>query len=194
MRSRTRRFLVALSVLASALVAIGGGALPSAGTPVPLQDTEAPQIEITSPPDGSIVTSATLPVSGTASDNVAVQRVDVSTDGQAWVTALGTTEWSSSVTLLNGSNTVFARATDSEGHQATDFITVFARFPDGPVPRGLDLGLLANPFVIAALVTAIVVTVGTAVYLRNRRRRLGNGIATEHTGIQDEETEEPPLR
>lgn len=191
MRSRTRRRLDDCILLALLVVAILGGAL-SAGAPAPNQDVDPPDVEITSPPKGSVVTSPTLSVSGTASDNEAVATVHLSTNGQTWATASGTTMWNGTVTLVNGSNTVFARATDSEGNQATDSITVIAQFPDGgPAERGA-LEFLSNPFILGALVTAIVLSVGTVAYIRRRRRRLGNGIDVEFTGIQEEGREKPP--
>jgi len=57
-------------------------------------------------------------VSGTAADNVAVSKVEVSIDGGVWNTATGTTSWTFSLNTqnqLNGSHTISARATDSTG-------------------------------------------------------------------------------
>ncbi len=51
--------------------------------------------------------------SGTASDNVGVTAVTWSTNTGGSGTAAGTTQWTATVTLLVGSNTVTIRATDS---------------------------------------------------------------------------------
>jgi hypothetical protein len=68
--------------------------------------------------------SATIAVSGTASDNVAVTRVAWSTSNGDAGTATGTTLWSATVPLLVGSTTVTVRAYDAAGNSAWRAITV----------------------------------------------------------------------
>ncbi len=87
-------------------------------------DTTKPTITITSPANGEILNSTSVTVTGTASDDVAVAKVELSTDGTTWVLATGTTSWSGTVTLAEGANTIFARATDSSGNMATVSIAV----------------------------------------------------------------------
>jgi hypothetical protein len=190
-----RRLGVLVAVLLIAAAVIGGALLsrPSpAFSPAQGGDTEPPQIEITSPADHSVVTSATLTVSGTASDNVAVVEVDLSTDLETWTEASGTTTWTGNVTVVNGSNTVFARATDADDNHVTDSVIVVAHLPDGPPtrPTGFDFGFLGNPVTIAFLLTAIVVTIGTVAFVRRRRRRMGDGISAKEAGIPEEEIPE----
>ena len=51
-------------------------------------------------------------ISGTATDNIAVQTVEVRLDNGPWATATGTTSWSYSLNtsnLLNGPHVVAAR-------------------------------------------------------------------------------------
>ena len=87
-------------------------------------DTVSPTISITSPADGSALPSTSVTVSGTASDDVAVAKVELSTDGTTWILAAGTAPWSGTLTLAEGPNTIFARATDTSGNTATVSIAV----------------------------------------------------------------------
>ena len=80
-------------------------------------DTTPPTIVFTSPSaNDTIVSSAILPVSGTASDNVGVTGVSVRVNGGSWSAASGTTAWSKSLTLSSGSNTIEAYASDAAGN------------------------------------------------------------------------------
>ena len=84
----------------------------------PVIELVPPTGAINSPANGATVTGIT-PVSGTASDNVAVAKVEVSIDGGGWALAAGTTNWSFSLNtpgLLNGTHTISARATDGSGN------------------------------------------------------------------------------
>src|SRR2546426_6494162 len=87
---------------------VGSRSNEVAATPVPLPDSTAPSIRISSPLNNTIVSSTTVVVTGTASDNVAVQTVELSTDGTTWIAASGTTTWSGSVTLHAGTNVIYA--------------------------------------------------------------------------------------
>jgi glycosidase len=81
-------------------------------------DLTPPSVVLNFPISGSTVSGSTL-VSGTASDNVAVAKVEVNVDGGTWITGAGTTSWSFSLNtqnLLNGQHTIFARATDGSGN------------------------------------------------------------------------------
>jgi alpha-glucosidase (family GH31 glycosyl hydrolase) len=84
----------------------------------PVYESEPPTINLLTPTDGATV-SGTIPVSGLASDNVAVAKVEVSIDGGAWTLASGTTNWTYSLNtqgLLNGLHTISARATDGSSN------------------------------------------------------------------------------
>jgi len=87
-------------------------------TPVPSPDTTAPRVVIRFPPSGAVLESREATVSGTASDDSAVVLVDLSLDGSVWAPATGTTVWSGEVTLGEGENTIYARATDPSGNTA----------------------------------------------------------------------------
>jgi Bacterial Ig domain len=70
-------------------------------------DTTLPLVAITSPTtNGTIVANASLLVSGTASDIVGVTAVYVRLNAGSWMTASGTVNWTTTVTLAQGSNTI----------------------------------------------------------------------------------------
>jgi hypothetical protein len=88
-------------------------------------DTTAPRVAVASPASGATVVG-TITVSGSASDNVALARVDVAVDG-AFKTATGTASWSLGVdtrSYANGTHTLTARATDTSGNTASTSVTV----------------------------------------------------------------------
>jgi hypothetical protein len=61
-------------------------------------DTTDPTISITYPTNGQTFTTATITVSGSASDNVALNKVEVKVGSGSWQIASGTTSWSRSPT------------------------------------------------------------------------------------------------
>jgi len=97
-------------------------------------DTIDPNILITSPSDGQIFTTPTITVSGTASDNVGLSKLEVRVGGGSWQLASGTTSWSKQVTLSPGSNTIYARATDTSGNTKETSVTVTYTPPTTPTP------------------------------------------------------------
>lgn len=98
----------------------GGGGVPNVCAPEtctpPCVDTTPPSVLITSPASGSTVATSTVTVSGTASDDVAVARIEVRMGAGAYDLASGTISWSKQVTLPAGSNTIYAKATDTSGN------------------------------------------------------------------------------
>jgi len=96
-------------------------------------DVQPPSVSIGQPLNNATV-SGTQIVSGTASDNVAVAKVEVSLDNGAWTTASGTTSWSYSlntINALNGSHTISARATDTSSN-ISSVVSVTVRFFNVP--------------------------------------------------------------
>jgi glycosidase len=84
-------------------------------------DAAPPTVLIQAPTDGSF-TSGNLTVSGAATDNIAVQKVEVRIDTNAWVLASGTSTWTcllNTSNLLNGSHYLSARATDTSSNVST---------------------------------------------------------------------------
>ncbi len=128
------------------------------------RDREAPLIEILLPEEGQNFTSTQLTVSGTAQDNVAVDRVEISADlGATWIQANGTSSWSGSLAIPLGESQVLARATDTSGNNATASVTVSVLTPSeeffAPDPSYL------------ILLAAAIAAVGLIAWLFARRRR-----------------------
>jgi len=67
---------------------------------------------------------ASVPITGTASDNVGVTLVYWSTSTGASGTAIGTTSWSFTAPVLVGSNTVTISARDAAGNVAWRTVVV----------------------------------------------------------------------
>jgi len=86
-------------------------------------DTTLPVISITSPTADQIFTTNAITVNGTASNNVGVVEVKVGVSG-VYTTASGTESWNAPVTLESGSNTIYARATDTAGNTRETSVTV----------------------------------------------------------------------
>ena len=89
-------------------------------------DTVPPAVVISAPTNGATV-SGSFTLSGTASDNVSVARVDVSIDSGLFVQASGAASWSHPVEtalLANGTHTFTARAMDSSGNVGNHTITL----------------------------------------------------------------------
>lgn len=88
-------------------------------------DTTPPSLTIVSPASASISTSASsVAFSGTASDNVAVASVTWSNNFGQSGTAAGTSQWSVSVPLLTGFNTITIHATDTSGNTTSRSVMV----------------------------------------------------------------------
>ena len=86
---------------------------------ITLNDITPPSLTITSPASGTTVTTSTITVSGTASDESGIANVMVN-----GILATGTTDWSADVTLTEGANMITVVATDKAGVIATQSITV----------------------------------------------------------------------
>jgi titin len=111
----------------SAVNAVGEGPRtePVAMTPNgPGSDTTMPTIVIASPTSGATVSRGTITVSGTASDNVGVVRIEVSADGTTWSDASGIDTWTGTLSVLEGDRTIHARATDAAGNVGTATVSV----------------------------------------------------------------------
>jgi len=128
------------------------------------QDTTAPVVTITGPTASPTYLTSTSPlvVSGTSSDNVSVASV-------AWVnsaggsgTATGTTNWSASIGLVAGLNTITVTVTDSAGNTSTDVIAVTF---DSAAP------------------TIVITTNGGAAFATNTSPVTLNGTASDAVGL-----------
>jgi glycosidase len=80
-----------------------------------------PTNSVRTPTNGAVI-AGNLQISGTASDTIAVQSVQVQLDNGLWTTASGTTSWSlnlNSSNFLNGPHVINAYATDTSGNFST---------------------------------------------------------------------------
>lgn len=147
----------------AAVNSAGEGPKSAEAYATPLADTSPPTVAIASPANNSLVTSAGITVSGTASDDVGVAKVEVSVGGSTWTQATGTNSWSANVTLQPGTNTVYARATDTSGNVRTAMITVTLQSTASP--------FALSPVVLAALVIVVAVAILAAILMLRRRKR-----------------------
>ncbi len=110
-------------------------------------DFAPPTVEILSPRPGTWLFSSRVELTGSATDNVGLARVEVSTDGTAWEPAAGTTAWIATLTVARGVSVLYARATDHAGNAAIVTIevrVVLERFSTSLILAvGVGGGLLA---------------------------------------------------
>ncbi|HUJ09101.1 MAG TPA: alpha-amylase family glycosyl hydrolase [Verrucomicrobiae bacterium] len=102
-------------------------------------DFTPPGVAIATPSSGSAI-AGNLTVSGIASDDILVARVEVQVDGGNWIAASGTASWGltfNTANFLNGSHIISARATDFAGNVSpTDTRSVrFINVPGDYVQR-----------------------------------------------------------
>ena len=100
----------------------------------PAPDTTRPTITITSPSDGAILPSTAATVTGTAWDDVAVRKVEISKDAVNWSFCIGKTSWSGNLTLNDGPNTIYAKATDTSENWAIASVNVTVNASDKTKP------------------------------------------------------------
>ena len=123
--------LITVRVTNSAIDSVSGNAMYS---PYQMQFYTAaastlipPTISLQTPTNGAVI-AGNLQISGTASDTLAVQNVQVQLDNGIWTTAAGTTSWSlnlNSSNFLNGPHVISARATDTSGNVSTNSVSVW---------------------------------------------------------------------
>jgi fibronectin type 3 domain-containing protein len=142
----------------TAVNALGEGPRSREVSATPVRpDTTPPTIEIIAPLQGAILSSSAVRVTGTASDDVAVEQVEVSLDGTTWVLATGTTLWSIPLTLREGSNTITARATDASGNAVSTTVVV----------------TVVGALILFGSVAGAGIVLVAAIYLLRRRKRRG---------------------
>lgn len=95
-------------------------------------DITNPEISIVNPIGGQTFSTDTITVDGTASDNIGLNKVEVKVGAGSWELASGTTSWSKIITLSQGSNIIYARATDTSGNTNETLVTVNYEIPNIP--------------------------------------------------------------
>lgn len=131
-----------------------GVTVTAPGSPGPT-DTTPPVIAIGSPSNRTTFTSPSVTVTGSASDDSAVEVVELRTDGTSWTPTSGTTAWSATISLAPGEHRIYARATDTAGNSAIVVITVYVQSnPAVPVgPPGQD-PTPSTPLALGSLIIA----------------------------------------
>jgi len=104
-----------------------------------VHDTVPPVLTLLMPVNGALISGSSV-ISGTATDNIALAKVEVELDNGPWLTASGTNVWSLSLdssNFLNGPHLISARATDTSGNlSATNTANVkFANVPGNYLQR-----------------------------------------------------------
>lgn len=87
-------------------------------------DNTPPTLLILSPANNTLVNTATPTISGTSSDDTSVSSVTWNADGGSVSIASGTTSWSFSPTLTDGSHIIEINATDSVGLVTSKVLTI----------------------------------------------------------------------
>jgi hypothetical protein len=100
------------------------------------KDITPPTVTITAPKANAKFSNTVINVTGTASDNVGVTAVGVKLNGNDWVTANGTTSWSTNLmTVASGPNTVQAYAMDAAGNiSKTNVVKFLGELPPDWAP------------------------------------------------------------
>jgi len=99
-----------------------------------VSDTTPPSLTLVAPTNNAVI-SGNLQISGTANDNLSLQKVEARMDNGPWLTAAGTFSWNlnlNSSNFLNGPHVVTARATDAAGN-ISPTNTANVRFINVPV-------------------------------------------------------------
>ncbi len=98
-----------------------------------IPESQPPTVRITSSPKNfARLTDPVVSLAGTASDDVGVDRVEVSNNSGTFQTAVGTNLWSADITLAAGLNTVQVRSVDLAGNVSpivTRFFTFVVDWP-----------------------------------------------------------------
>jgi hypothetical protein len=109
----------------------------------PPPDRTPPSLVILYPPAGLKLASGKLIVSGRASDPSGVASVEVSADGARWTPCiLAGEDWSGTVTLAPGSNTVRVRAVDGQGNRAESSVKAVLDRPADPAAERATFSLV----------------------------------------------------
>jgi hypothetical protein len=100
------------------------------------RDTTPPTVTISYPSSGQSLTNLIATVTGMASDDMEVSKVEVRVGSGGWQKASGTESWSIQITLSPGSNIIYARVVDTSGNISGEAsVTVNYRLSVGNNPK-----------------------------------------------------------
>ena len=121
-------------------------------------DTQAPTLAITSHTSGQTLTSASVTISGTATDSNRGGRgiTGVTVNGVntgATATGSNTANWSRALTLTSGSNTITIEATDGAGNTSMQQLTLTANLGPAAVTGATLTPNVASPEDVGASIT-----------------------------------------
>jgi hypothetical protein len=140
----------------------GAGNRAAAGRTVRLVDTQAPHLSIELPADGSVVRSdERLNISGAASDNLGVRRLEIQPPQGSWKSVLGSLRDGKFLYSLDisglpaGRYNVTVRAQDASGNTAVDQININVIGPDISRPKPNDGTAFIPGMGMAALLCAL---------------------------------------
>ncbi len=123
-------------------------------------ERDAPSVTISSPSNGEAFAVESVTVTGTAADlgssASGVATVQVRVNGGQWQTASGTTQWTATVVLTTGANTIEAQSIDIAGNNsaiASTSVTCTPLVPEDAVGMcpGIGTGLVTISIVGLAL-------------------------------------------
>src|SRR5256712_67980 len=127
----------------------------------PIPTISPPTISITSLSNGTLITTSTLTVNGTASAGTTIQSVQVGIDGGALNQASGTTSWSFLTTPLGyGTHIITATVTDSNRNTASTSVTITVDTP--PVTITPPTISITSPYNVALINTSTLTVNGIA--------------------------------
>ena len=152
-------------------------------------DTAKPTVAILEPAAGARLSGPRVRFAGTASDNVAVLKVEVSTDGVSWTAVAavprgppGNVDWTADLQVSAGSQTLFVRATDASGNDATASVGLEVAAGAPPTAAGESAG--GSVGVLAAALAGVGGSAGAwALLVLPRRRKAREGGAEPPMGV-----------
>jgi hypothetical protein len=117
-------------------------------------DAVLPSLTLTAPADLSVVNLPLIIVTGNASDNIGIAKIEIQVNGGSWETLPQTAGFSYPTTLKTGGNTISVRVTDTAGNSITQTRAVIYK---KPAPKGFIPGFETIPIIVAILVAFVAI-------------------------------------
>lgn len=120
------RCLIVSGILAAVLSACGGGG-GSSDAPPPTADTAAPLAKINFPPSQALTITDSITVTGTASDAAGNTISSVTVNNVAATSSDGFANWTATIALNSGDNTVTVATADDQGNSESQADSISIR-------------------------------------------------------------------